>query len=273
MSELAAGERASGDRTHERAPEELPKVDVSERGGRGPDGTPQTMDRRLFMQLLVFDCAAETHPTAVVDALATKLRAREVGAVIYADVNAPRGLGLLTYDEDPSVFVEKVRPAIDELGVAQPVQRRDFTMIGRTYSSGYETDLAFWLLDRPKSAVENPAWKWAVWYPLRRSGAFAKLDGREQAAILREHAIIGRAYGTEDLAHDVRLACYGLDPNDNDFVIGLIGKDLHPLSHVVQSMRKTRQTSEYIVQMGPFFVGYAVARTRTAAERSGSAAP
>jgi len=38
-------------------------------------------------------------------------------------------------------------------------------------------------------------------------------------------------------------------------VIGLIGKTLHPLSHVVQRMRKTKQTSEYIVQMGPFFVG------------------
>jgi hypothetical protein len=29
-------------------------------------------------------------------------------------------------------------------------------------------------------------------------------------------------------------------------------------------MRKTRQTSEYIVQMGPFFVGHAVRRTKKA---------
>ena len=57
------------------------------------------------------------------------------------------------------------------------------------------------------------------------------------------------------------LACHGLDANDNEFVIGLIGKELHPLSHVVQAMRKTRQTSEFIVQMGPFFVGHAVHRT------------
>ena len=47
-------------------------------------------------------------------------------------------------------------------------------------------------------------------------------------------------------------------------LIGLIGKDLHPLSHVVQAMRKTRQTREFIVQMGPFFVGRVVARTREA---------
>jgi chlorite dismutase len=133
-------------------------------------------------------------------------------------------------------------------------------MLGRTYSQGYEQDLAFWLIDRPMSVLENRDWPWAVWYPLRRSGAFAKLEPREQAAILREHAIIGRAYGAADLAHDVRLACHGLDAADNEFVVGLIGKDLHPLSHVVQSMRKTRQTSEFISQMGPFFVGYAAAR-------------
>jgi chlorite dismutase len=58
----------------------------------------------------------------------------------------------------------------------------------------------------------------------------------------------------------VRLACHGLDANDNEFVIGLIGKDLYPLSHVVQSMRSTRQTAEFIAQMGPFFVGRAVHR-------------
>jgi chlorite dismutase len=72
---------------------------------------------------------------------------------------------------------------------------------------------------------------------------------------LREHATIGRAYGEQDLAHDVRLACHGLDARDNEFVIGLVGKALHPLSHIVQTMRKTRQTSEFINQMGPFFVG------------------
>ena len=99
-----------------------------------------------------------------------------------------------------------------------------------------------------------------MWYPLRRSGAFAKLEPREQAGILREHGIIGRAYGAQDLAHDVRLACHGLDARDNEFVIGLVGKDLHPLSHIVQAMRKTRQTSEFISQMGPFFIGHVAFR-------------
>jgi chlorite dismutase len=54
---------------------------------------------------------------------------------------------------------------------------------------------------------------------------------------------------------DIRLACHGLDVNDNDFVIGLIGKDLAPLSQLVETMRPTAQTSEYLEKLGPFFVG------------------
>ena len=65
------------------------------------------------------------------------------------------------------------------------------------------------------------------------------------------------AYGRRDLAHDVRLACHGLDARDNEFVIGLTGSNLHRLSHVVQRMRSTVQTAQYIEQMGPFFVGHA----------------
>jgi chlorite dismutase len=97
-----------------------------------------------------------------------------------------------------------------------------------------------------------------VWYPLRRTGAFARLSPQEQGTIIREHSVIGRAYGEADLVHDVRLACHGLDVHDNDFVIGLIGRDLHPLSHIVQRMRTTAQTSQYLQTLGPFFVGHAV---------------
>lgn len=236
-----------------------PKVDVSERGGKGPDGQPLVMDRRLFVQLLVFDCPAGHAANTVVERLGVELRARGARSVVYEDANAPRAFGVLSYSEDPGDFMDKVRPALATVDAL--VQRHDYSMLGRTYSQGYENDLVHWLIDRPRSVLENAAWNWAVWYPLRRSGAFAKLDPREQAGILREHAIIGRAYGTQDLAHDVRLACHGLDGRDNEFVVGLIGRDLHPLSHVVQAMRKTRQTSEFISQMGPFFVGRAVLRT------------
>src|SRR5262249_2351790 len=146
---------------------------------------------------------------------------------------------ILTWSEDPAHFVKTVRPLLTDHALTL---RPELTMLGRTYSTGYEQELAFWLLERPKQTVLNEAHDWAIWYPLRRSGAFAKLDSREQGAILREHGTIGRAYGAQDLAHDVRLACHGLDAKDNEFVIGLVGKSLHPLSHIVQAMRKTRQT-------------------------------
>jgi len=73
-----------------------------------------------------------------------------------------------------------------------------------------------------------------------------------------EHGLIGRAFGKADLGHDIRLASYGLDKNDNDIVIGLIGKELHPLSALVQIMRKTKQTSTYMKEMGPFWIGKAI---------------
>lgn len=241
--------------------EEIPRIDVSERGGKGPDGEPLSLDKRLYVQLSVYACPPSTDPAAVIATLGHALKSEGVDAVIYADASAPHNFGLLVFDTDPTVFVTKVRRAVLSAGPLE--QNHAFSMLGRSYASGHETDLQFWLVDRPKGVMENPEWNWAVWYPLRRNGEFAKLDPREQASILREHAIIGRAYGAQDLAHDVRLACHGLDAHDNEFVVGLIGKDLHPLSHVVQAMRKTRQTSEFISQMGPFFVGHACFRTKS----------
>jgi chlorite dismutase len=237
----------------------LTKIDVLERGAER-DGAPQVMDRRLFMQLLAFDCAPSHEPAHEVAALGKALEAAKVAGVIYEDVNAPRGIALLTWSEDPAMFVTRVRPILAER--PHLVLRPELTMLGRTYSQGYEHDLAFWLIDRPAETALNEEWPWAVWYPLRRSGAFAKLEPREQGKILKEHAIIGRAYGSKDLAHDIRLACHGLDARDNEFVIGLVGKNLHPLSHVVQTMRKTTQTSMYISQMGPFFVGRVAYRSK-----------
>jgi chlorite dismutase len=249
----AAGQHAA----HGQAPSEAP-IDLRERGAQR-DGQPQLMDRRLFMQLLVLRCPADPGASACIEQLGSALRAAAMGAVLYEDVNDPLGLGLLSFSEDPADFVTKVRPAVAALRGAE--LRPDFTMLGRSYSSGFEPDLEFWLLRRPRETVLNEAWPWAIWYPLRRNGAFARLEPREQGGILREHGTIGKSYAAADHAHDVRLACHGLDANDNEFVIGLIGKSLHPLSHVVQAMRSTRQTAEFIEQMGPFFVGRAVWRS------------
>ena len=239
--------------------EQPAKVDVSERGNNA-EGQPITLDRRLFVQLLGFSCEPDLAPGEAVQQLAKKFEQTPVGSVIYRDVNHPRGLALLTFTEDPSLFVTEVQPALESLG-AGLIARPELSMLGRTYSTGYEQDLEYWLLRRPRETALNNNWPWAIWYPLRRKGGFERLDPRERGGIMREHGGIGRSYGEADLAHDIRLACHGLDQADNDFVIGLIGKSLHPLSHVVQSMRATRQTAEFMEKMGPFFVGYAVHRS------------
>ncbi len=199
------------------------------------------------------------------ESLGAALRAANLSAVIYEDVNHPRGFALLTFSESPEDFVLKVRPALEAQTARGLSVRPELSMLGRTYSSGFEQDLEYWLLKRPQETVLNAAWPWAIWYPLRRKGGFERLDAREKGGIMREHGSIGRSYGEADLAHDVRLACHGLDQHDNDFVIGLIGEKLHPLSHVVQAMRATRQTAEFMEQMGPFFVGRAVFRNRGSA--------
>ncbi|MBI4949817.1 MAG: chlorite dismutase family protein [Deltaproteobacteria bacterium] len=226
-------------------------TDLSEKGAV-KDGVRQSMDRRLFIQLLVFGGSVDS------SALIEALKESGFSSVLYEDINDPRGVALLTMSEDPGFFATGLRGLLGRREFASLELKGEYTMLGRTYALGHEEKLEEWLLHRAKKVVTNPEWKWAVWYPLRRSGAFALLPPKEQGEILMEHGMIGRAFGKADLGHDIRLSCYGLDKNDNDFVIGLIGKELHPLSALVQTMRKTKQTSTYIDRMGPFFIGRAV---------------
>ena len=240
-------------------PQGLPVIDVNEYGGK-KDGEKQAMNRRLFMQLLVLDAAPGQSGDALAGHAAGVFRERNVPCVVYADTMDPRGIGVLTWSDDPAHFIRAVRPAFSSAALSAASPRPGWAMLGRTYGLGHEPDLEHVLLRKSVANVLNEAFPWHVWYPLRRTGAFAALEPQDQGMILREHATIGMAYGQQDLAHDIRLACHGLDGEDNEFVIGLVGKDLHPLSHLVQAMRKTRQTSEFIAKMGPFFVGYALHR-------------
>jgi len=225
--------------------------DLAEKGGV-KHGQPQRSDRRLFMQFLAFgDCADA-------QALGSAAARAGVAGVVYEDVNDPRGAALLTFSEDPGFFLDRVRPLLRQTAFASLAPKPGYTMLGRTYSLGYEPDLLDVLLDRPRRTVLNPQWPWAIWYPLRRSGKFSQLPADEQRVILAEHGTIGMSFGSADLAHDIRLACHGLDRDDNDFIVGLVGKDLYPLSAIVQAMRKTQQTSLYLERLGPFFVGRAV---------------
>ena len=225
--------------------------DLSEKGG-AKDGAPQRSDDRLFMQLLAFGGCADAA------AVARHLDRAGLEGVVYEDANDPRGVAVLSLTRTPETFVERVRPALNTGPCDGLTLKPEYSMLGRTYSLGYEPDLQETLIDRPRKTVLNPAWRWAVWYPLRRSGRFAQLPEQEQRTILAEHGAIGMSFGAGDYAHDVRLACHGLDRDDNDFVIGLIGKDLFPLSAVVQAMRKTQQTALYLDRLGPFFVGRAI---------------
>lgn len=240
----------------------LPTIDVNEYGGK-KDGVRQSTNRRLFMQLLVCRFPpGGASADAAGQALLQTMRERKIAGVVYADAMDPRSIALLTWSEDPTVFVTKVRPLFSEGALAGAALREDYCMLGRSYATGHEPELEWTLLERPVENVTNEGYRWHVWYPLRRKGTFAKLEPIDQSHILREHAALGIAYGQLELAHDIRLACHGIDAGDNEFVIGLVGKELHPLSHLVQAMRKTRQTSEFIEKMGPFFVGWVLGSSR-----------
>jgi chlorite dismutase len=235
-------------------------LDLREKGGlRG--GVQQTSDRRLFMQFLAFGNSGITGGDTAT--LAASLDKSGLNGVLYEDANDPNGIGLLTWSEDPDFFVSKVRPLFargfrDTGAFSGLTFKPEYAMMGRTYALGHEPNLEEWLLNRSPKSVTDAAWPWAVWYPLRRKGEFNALPPEDQTAVLSEHGKIGHSFGAAGYAMDVRLACFGMDKHDNDFVIGLIGKELFPLSACVQAMRKTRQTSTLMEHMGPFFIGKAV---------------
>lgn len=245
------------------APDDLKDLDLSEKG-RGPNGEALTLDRRLFMQLVAFGDV--TDPAPLVDTLASN----EVPATLYADLNDPRGVALVVRNEDPEYFVTALRGLLTRPPFASLTPRPDYTMFGRTYSIGYEPDLEEALIKRPTRKLTDSSNAWAIWYPLRRNGAFEQLSPEEQRGVLMEHGAIGHAYGRAGHGTDIRLACHGLDRNDNDFVVGLIGPKLHPLSAIVQRMRKTKQTSQYLTNLGPFFIGKALWQDRPTLEAESS---
>lgn len=224
------------------------RVDVAEHG-RDAQGETTTLDRRLYMQLHAFGRSRDT------PALVAALDAAGVEGVLYEDVNDPTGVALLTLSERPEAFVAEYRAFLQGGPFAELEPRPELTMLGRTYALGYEDDLVETLVDRPRRRVLDPSLPWAIWYPLRRSGSFEQLSRAEQNTILMEHGGIGMAFGRAGLGYDIRLACHGLDQADNDFVVGLLGPELHPLSVIVQRMRKTKQTSLHLERLGPFFVG------------------
>lgn len=203
----------------------------------------------LFIQLHAFtDC---TDMSAVVSAA----KAHDIDAVVYENVNDPRGVGIVFAAHAADHLLDRVRPVLlsGALQALTPVP--SLTMLGRSYLSPHDRDPHEVLVTRPRGRLLGPDFRWAVWYPLRRAGSFERIAADEQRLALREHGSAGAEFAASGQAFDIRLACHGLDVNDNDFVIGIVGPDLEPLSRLVERMRKTVQTSTYIEKLGPFFVG------------------
>ena len=224
-------------------------IDIRETGAP-LDGEPQFSNARLFFQLHVFEDCSD--PQLLIETLEKS----HLNAVLYDDLNCPTGIGVLFAAENPSALMTASQALLLKAReMPDLLYRSEMTMIGRTYSSGREPNLEEWLINKPLRNVLNPDFPWAIWYPLRRKPEFYRLEHRERGRILGEHAMLGRSYATGGHASDIRLACFGLDTNDNEFVIGLVGPELYPLSRLIQDMRQTEQTTKYIESLGPFFVG------------------
>lgn len=227
------------------------KLDLSEKG-RQKDGTVISSDKRLFMQFMAFGDCWNT------DEVIEELEQTKMDLVLYADVNDPYGIGVLALNVNPGFFVGDYRQFLNSSSFMEFTPKPEFTMLGRTYSLGYEPDLEKTLISGPRAKVLNPEVPWAIWYPLRREKNFETLSVDEQRAVLGEHGKLGFKFGHAGFATDIRLACHGLDKEDNDFIIGILGKELFPMSALIQAMRKTKQTSQYLESLGPFFVGKAI---------------
>jgi chlorite dismutase len=223
-------------------------LDLSEKGLK--DGKPISLDRRLFMKFTAFTDCTDNGVAA-----SAALAAAGIEGALYLDANDPEGIGLVVLSEDPEYFVGTLRTVLNAAPFVNLTHKPEFDMLGRTYSIGYEPDLENSLLIKPRSKTLTSESSWAIWYPLQRAKSFQRLPEAKQRQILSEHGTLAKRYGFAGLAADVRLACHGLDKNDNDFIIGLLGPNLFPLSAVVQEMRKTEQTSQYLDSLGPFFVG------------------
>eukprot|EP00397_Hematodinium_sp_SG-2012_P014011 GEMP01014237.1.p1 GENE.GEMP01014237.1~~GEMP01014237.1.p1 ORF type:complete len:305 (+),score=88.54 GEMP01014237.1:80-994(+) len=226
------------------------KIQLDERGAEG-----KTLDKRLYMQFNVLDAENGYAALNAESLLHTALQNKKINHVIYADTVNPSSIGVLTWSSDPTFFVDVLRPVLQEKSFAPLKFRPGWQLFGKTYTNGHEKDLEYWLMQKPVDAALNENNRFALWYPMRRNGSFYLLSPKEKCDLVLDHAAIGRAYGVAGHAADIRLNCFGIDADDNEFVVGLLGQELNSLSKVVQDMRVTRHTSQYMDKLGPFFVG------------------
>jgi len=236
-----------------KAPQHALKEHIVQLEEKGAEG--KTLDKRLYMQLSVLDADNAYAGSNMESALHQALKNKKVDHIIYANIVDPTSIGVLTWSSDPSYFVDNVRPVLQQKEFYSLKYRQGWQMFGKTYTNGHEKDLEHWLLRKPLDAAFKEDNLYALWYPMRRSGKFYLLEPAEKCRLVLAHAAIGRAYGVGGHASDIRLNCFGIDGDDNEFVVGLCSHDLNALSKCVQDMRVTQHTSLYMDKLGPFFVG------------------
>ena len=120
--------------------DEETKLDISEKG-RNKDGTPISINRRLYMQFLAFGGSDND------DSLTRDLKSAEFDSVLYSDINDPSGVGLLTLNESADFFTNELRQFLRKSSFRTLIHKLAYTMLGRTYSFGYESDLVDTLIN------------------------------------------------------------------------------------------------------------------------------
>src|SRR5437867_12724279 len=91
------------------------------------------------MQLQVFTGCGDAKP--VIRAVGSS----RIEGAVYHDVNDPRGVGMLGISEDPTFFASAFRDLLNTEPFAALSLRPQFTMLGRTFTSGFEDVIVVWL--------------------------------------------------------------------------------------------------------------------------------
>ena len=122
------------------------QIDLSEKG-RARDGTPIKLNRRLFMQFHAFGNCRDTTP------LIEAMERSKIDGALYLDINDPMGVGLISMEEEPDLFITKTRDLLLQPPFQGLTFKPEYTMLGRTYSFGYEPDLESTLINEPRRRV------------------------------------------------------------------------------------------------------------------------
>ena len=69
------------------------------------------------------------------------------------------------------------------------------------------------------------------------------------------------------LGTDIRLACHGMDKNDNDFVVRPVGRSYRRCRRLCSACAKPSRRRFTWSDLGPFFVGKAIWQNQPESEK------